>query len=69
MDCPKHGCSGTGIAGDYVTTMERASASYSAHHHGHPALGLAKLAFFGAKMVLTTAYKCNRCDHIWRKWF
>lgn len=70
MDCPKNNCSGTGVAGDHMTSMERGSASYNlSRGGGHPIAGLFAIGMAGAKLALSTAYKCNRCDHVWRKWF
>ncbi len=72
MQCPH--CGGQGEKCNYVTNMERTSAHYSGlHPPRNPHDAMLKLAWMGvswaAKTALSQAYKCSKCDHIWRKWF
>ncbi len=72
MDCPR--CGGNGIEGDFLTAHDSYSAR-SAASHGRRSPHAAGLWFawgvgsYVAKRVLSKAYKCSKCKHVWRKWF
>lgn len=76
MKCTKGKCRGRGIVGDHQTHDDQAAnmrAAYGMRGSGSLQESVAKYAMWGAgylaKRTFSKAYKCNKCGHVWRKWF